>query len=197
VRLSARERFSLAHELGHILLDQRFEWHPAEGKEYYMCEEFCDIFAAHLLVPELVLNGLVISTCKQANETLTMIVSQCHVSREVAARRLVETYGGLGYFEGVQSTNADGATVIALDWGTSSIENLRLTRFMHLTADDQLGKLLLTSQKSADWLEPKQSFLPGIGIVGGSVLNRNYKVSIISLGPPAVLLKKRLSMVKE
>jgi Zn-dependent peptidase ImmA (M78 family) len=49
--LSARERFSIAHEIAHWVIWRRFGSLPSSGTEYWWHETVCNEFAAGLLVP--------------------------------------------------------------------------------------------------------------------------------------------------
>src|SRR5687768_8121290 len=43
--LTPRERFTIAHELGHVLIDLKFGWLPTTRDEYYAREMWCNEFA--------------------------------------------------------------------------------------------------------------------------------------------------------
>src|ERR1044071_2809653 len=51
-KLSARVRFTIAHELGHVLIDKHYGIRPRTRGEYWSHEHLCDRFAAVLLVPD-------------------------------------------------------------------------------------------------------------------------------------------------
>lgn len=46
------ERFLIAHELGHLLIERRFATFPLDNSEYWEYENLCDYFARVLLLPE-------------------------------------------------------------------------------------------------------------------------------------------------
>jgi Zn-dependent peptidase ImmA (M78 family) len=46
-----RERFTVAHELGHWILWKRLNYLPTSKSEYWDLEAHCDYFASHLLIP--------------------------------------------------------------------------------------------------------------------------------------------------
>lgn len=47
------ERFLIAHELGHLVLDRRCDSRPLGKSEYWQHEELCDSFARWLLLPSV------------------------------------------------------------------------------------------------------------------------------------------------
>jgi hypothetical protein len=51
-KFSSIQRFLLAHELGHLLLEREFSATPASESDYWQFEELCDYFARALLLPE-------------------------------------------------------------------------------------------------------------------------------------------------
>lgn len=71
-----RQRFTIAHELGHILLKHYFK-----NKEYNQLEKEANMFAARLLMPMCILNALNYTTAEQIAQT-------CLVSLESANWRL-------------------------------------------------------------------------------------------------------------
>lgn len=91
--LPARARFTIAHELGHIILGHvkpgsvttvNREPHPNDAPE----EQAANQFAARLLAPACVLWGLDVHTPEE-------IISLCHISRQAAifrADRMEELY---------------------------------------------------------------------------------------------------------
>lgn len=71
-----RQRFTTAHEIGHILLKHNFK-----NLTYEQLEQEANMFAARILMPMCVLNTL---NC----ETVEQIVNLCNVSFESATIRL-------------------------------------------------------------------------------------------------------------
>jgi hypothetical protein len=92
----SRQRFTLAHELGHILIP----WHtgsivdhldPDENSEiegYWAMEQEANAFAAELLMPAEWVKELVSSTTNLA-KVHRMVVTECDVSLQAAAIRVV------------------------------------------------------------------------------------------------------------
>jgi Zn-dependent peptidase ImmA (M78 family) len=151
----------MAHELGHILLCERFGWNPDNGRDYYRCEDWCDLFAAHLLLPQQALARLEFDAANKALISVGRLAAECKVSLEVAARRVVPQVDGLAFFQGKEKTNAKCERVMELDWGTSSIPELHLNRHLHLKEDHPLGGALLTRSRG-HWTQEFR--VPGIGL---------------------------------
>ena len=74
----ARLNFTLAHELGHIVLRHREEDPAAEAE--------ADCFASHLLCPEVVVK---LAACRSAE----LLAQLCYVSRPAAERAMARTKG--------------------------------------------------------------------------------------------------------
>jgi len=70
-KLHARERFTLAHELGHVILDHKGSSAAEEAE--------ADWYAACFLVPQEILNH---------TRNATALARMCYVTRSMAARRL-------------------------------------------------------------------------------------------------------------
>ena len=89
---SGRRRFTIAHELGHAVLTVRGD---ADVTESYGLEQFCDIFAGALLMPEACLPKL---PSPVTVEALRDIARRFEVSLPTAAIRLQRAYGGFRAF---------------------------------------------------------------------------------------------------
>src|SRR5262245_41833523 len=50
--LTWRERFTVAHEVAHYLVETRLSYRPRSRREYWALEATCNALAARLLVPE-------------------------------------------------------------------------------------------------------------------------------------------------
>jgi hypothetical protein len=95
-RLSARERFTVAHEIAHALIDKRFELRPTRAREYWALERVCDEYAADLLVPPM--QAEIFAAARKSPAELAGVIvglaSDFEVSHAVAARRIVECLDG-------------------------------------------------------------------------------------------------------
>jgi hypothetical protein len=94
--LSARERFTVAHEIAHALIDERFELRPTRSRDYWALEGVCDEYAADLLLPRMqpeIFAGAHQSPVELA-DVIVRLASHFRVSHAVAARRLVGCLNG-------------------------------------------------------------------------------------------------------
>ncbi len=89
--LSSRQRFTIAHEIGHYLLERWGIPHPAGKREYWMRERLCNRFAAALLVPDTAVRYAVAPHPTSSGDLygrLRLIVDRAGVSPEVACKRI-------------------------------------------------------------------------------------------------------------
>lgn len=90
--LSSRERFTVAHEVGHYLVEGRFGFRPRSKGEYWRLEEICNEFAGALLVPKSAVTEILRKDAVDASELLVElqnVVDRSSVSFEVASRRMI------------------------------------------------------------------------------------------------------------
>jgi hypothetical protein len=139
--LNHRERFTVAHELGHGLLIRRFAWNPSAGEEHRTCELLCDQFAANLLIPDSLLPKLQIQNAAEVISTVMVISRLYQVSREVAARRLADYYRNINILCGSATVNAKKEEVIEVFWSTGLILGETLNRRKHIKISSPIGEL--------------------------------------------------------
>lgn len=90
--LTPRERFTIAHELGHYLIHMRFSFKPTSRREYWRLEEICNEFAATLLAPQRAVDAALRTDPQKAADVLSSIQElrrSTRISFEAASRRLV------------------------------------------------------------------------------------------------------------
>jgi hypothetical protein len=87
-----RERFTLAHEIGHYCALRRFNLRPRSRSEYWRLEQACDDFAGRLLVGDDDVDRFTedVSTPTQVMSAIRQLGDACEVSFPVAAHRLVD-----------------------------------------------------------------------------------------------------------
>lgn len=88
-----RQRFTIAHELGHICLNQLagpFTYHElAQTKDAYFEEEFlCDLFASSILMPKSVIKKYLEHEENISLKTINRIATDFKVSKSAVLRRL-------------------------------------------------------------------------------------------------------------
>jgi hypothetical protein len=140
---SPGERFTIAHELGHVIIDKKIGWSPSSNSEYHQREKWCNLFAANLLVPTKHLEDLNIASPVYLMEVTEKLRHRFGVSAEVTARRLSQVHQGIAIFQGKKKKNADNQLVVEINWSGCSINSLRLTRHRHLLFETVLGSKLL------------------------------------------------------
>jgi hypothetical protein len=127
-RAKHRERFTLAHELGHVLIEEKFGWTPTNDREYYQREEWCNKFAARLLVPDAPLQKCRMDSITLAIRSVLWLARTCFVSREVAARRLTEYSPQFGLAELEERRHSDGTKKVHVRWATPEMPERGLRR---------------------------------------------------------------------
>jgi len=158
-RLEApRTRFTLAHELGHVLLDRAFGLRAANDAEYWQHEDWCNRFAAQLLVPSsAVKRSRASASPNSCLSALWKVSAGCCVSAEVAARRLVETMAGTTFLALGRGTDAKGRDVFRVRWVASSDSGVCFSRRQNLSAHHPLAVALQEQRNTFELLEPARS----------------------------------------
>lgn len=123
-----RERFTLAHELAHVLIEERLAWHPTSRREYFVREEWCNRFANRLLVPERLVRKCKVDQPSAAFRSVLWISNSCTVSKEVAARRLATAYPGFGMAELNSQLQSSKGVVTQIAWAAPEAPELGLRR---------------------------------------------------------------------
>ena len=91
-----RRRFSVAHELGHILLFTAVADHPDLVKQlrsqeiFGRVERLCNLGAAHILMPTAPFTDALDALGSPSKDTVESLASRFNVSLETAARRITE-----------------------------------------------------------------------------------------------------------
>lgn len=93
----ARQRFTIAHELGHYLVAARIGYRPGSVREYWSLEAECQAFAAALLSPPDAVAAVLRPPPECASQIAAAIdhlASSTGLALEAAARRIVEALEG-------------------------------------------------------------------------------------------------------
>jgi hypothetical protein len=143
-----RQRYTIAHEIGHYLIEARVGFRPGSPREYWMVEELCQVFAANLLCPRRLIEEALSSRPRTPADLLfasDWLMAAASLSIEAAVRRVVETID------------------IPVAVGALSIEREDVAR----PAKPRIGTLM--------WLHANRSWIPpgrGQSIRKDHVLNR-------------------------
>ena len=89
---SVDERFTIVHELGHIVLERDYGIAPESDDAYWRSEEWCDTFAARLLVPDDAVPRAATPDPSSLVVWITTISGRCGAPWEAVARRIAEAY---------------------------------------------------------------------------------------------------------
>ncbi|MGH9891447.1 MAG: ImmA/IrrE family metallo-endopeptidase [bacterium] len=91
LRLTPRERFTIAHEIGHYFVAARFAFKPGSNREYWALEDLCNDFARSLLAPREALVRVLKhepTSAKDLAEMTESLSELTQLSLEPAARRI-------------------------------------------------------------------------------------------------------------
>lgn len=173
--LTPRERFTIAHELAHILLCERYSWNPKGRRDYYVCEDWCDAFAAELLVPELKVDELELRSARDGFLAVNMLSAKLHVSKEVVARRVSSKAPGFIFIQAQEALDAKSKRVMRVLWAVSSLNDVSLNRFAHLNSNHPLGAPLLKRRTIGG---PQGFHIPGVGEAFGQATKGRWIVAV-------------------
>lgn len=128
--LTPRERFSVAHELGHWLLFNQFNVEPQlDERLYWAQEDTVNTFAAHLLVPNWLARNWLEGTedgSPISPFALRSWATQSRVSEEVAGKALARYRSTIGFLKLLpMQRKRDGARVLQV-LSSAAGEGLRL-----------------------------------------------------------------------
>lgn len=100
--LSPRERFTIAHELGHFFIQRRFGVRPGSEGEYWRIEGLCNRFAGRLLLPPSVVADALSPSPNSSARLLWMarrLSGRHSVSFQVAGNEIVSYFNDASFFE--------------------------------------------------------------------------------------------------
>lgn len=148
--LTPRERFSIAHELGHWLLLDRLGIDPQQGgRSYWVQEEAVNAFAGKLLVPDWLAEDWLGDTRQEEpvpTFALRKWAEQSRVSEEVVAKALVRHRDQIGFLRLLPSVRKrDGLPVLQAILSARGAR-LELPNERSHLADPELMDLVNTSQ---------------------------------------------------
>lgn len=141
---ASRERFTLAHELAHVLIEEKLGWSPTTEREYYQREDWCNKFAAQLLVPTPLAQKCRMNSISAAIQSVLWLSRSCGVSREVAARRLAEIWPLFGLSELEECTDRKGSSKVRVRWATPEIAEYGLRRRRLLDRSNSIAEAVFS-----------------------------------------------------
>lgn len=91
---AARQRYTIAHELGHYVIEAWTGYRPSTRRDYWLLETACQRFAADLLAPRQVVEsalGAAVPSPVALMEAIDRLIAMTDLSLEAAARRTIDT----------------------------------------------------------------------------------------------------------
>lgn len=141
---SVRDRFSIAHELAHVLCDRRGVGQPRRKTEYWRLEDLCDEMANRILIPETVETVPKTPTDAYSAYLAVVAVSRaCTVSAESAARAVVRDSPTVTMVASLRrSVNPSTKTEGYVVWTTGSVRGVELKPGSAIRQRHQLADVL-------------------------------------------------------
>lgn len=149
-RLSPLERFYVAHEVAHALIDRRTAWSPSDQREYFEREDWCNRLAAIILVPPLAVQGerTSLENVLASGSALSRLATACGVPREAAAIG-AQCAGVQKVFFGLQHTRRkNGEPVWRTLWVSTPTPELGLTKSKMHDRDEPLSLLAYEASRA-------------------------------------------------
>ena len=143
--LTPRERFTLAHEIAHAVIEMELPLRPKRNAEYWALEERCDRFAVQLLVPENIVHSYQ-SGCATAEGLITASIAlsrEADVSLACAARRLVESTSGCAAWGLREHSSRDDTVRWRVIWDIENPAHFKLRRPAYLRVHHVLASIVV------------------------------------------------------
>jgi hypothetical protein len=160
-RLSGRDRFTVAHELGHLVLYRSGVAGPRTRSDYWRLEEVCNWFAGQLLISDFELEGVFLSGKATTAAELLLKTKQLSktlfISFEACARRVTEWVVGSALVR-VRVPSGDHPVPV-VEWATESKPWLIIGRGKRLTSDHPLFDLVVEHPEE-NWPAVKEATIP-------------------------------------
>jgi hypothetical protein len=143
--LTAIDRFTAAHELGHFLLITHWNYSPSikNKRDYYECEELCNQFASRLLIDRDAVESLVIQSPRECLGVIRDLAKRYLVSNEAVARAIVETHSKVSVCAFMNSPNGGWTR----SWGVSSLKGITRFGVKHVNCYSICAEMKAMSEK--------------------------------------------------
>jgi Zn-dependent peptidase ImmA (M78 family) len=145
-----RRRFTVAHELGHYLVESRLDFRPTTSREYWMLEDECQTFAAALLAPPAAVGRAIGDGAGEPSgliDAVARLASLAGIAVEGAARRIVEyveTPTVLALIDLGESTGTPGSASVV--WLHGSKGTLSAGRGRRIRTHDALATVVVRAR---------------------------------------------------
>ncbi len=142
--LNARQRFAVAHELAHHILDQRGCVQPDRGRGYWRIEDACNRFAAALLIPDVAVRWASTSACDSADlfSRISVVVDRARVSYQAVCRRLEAHLDNWESWEIADPPVGRAEVAGVVVWNVGDLRRLDLRRPAHVPPEHSLAPLV-------------------------------------------------------
>ena len=152
-RLTSSERFTIGHELAHILVDIRFDWKPVNRAEYHALEDACDQFAAKLLLPDDAILSAPPTTPFEVVHTVTGLGRKWRLPLAKVALRICDAHPKFGVLGGIVTENSRKQDVIAVNWARGAFSQIGVHGNAHIPFGGELCDTLRRSFVAGRGLE--------------------------------------------
>ncbi len=150
--LNPRDRFTIAHELGHILLFKKFKLAPTSksDNDYQACEQLCHDFAGRILIPSEYLRDIVADSPRSLYQQLSLKSKLLNVSFAAIAHRVSTFVPNIALFFGCEAKNQAQQDVFRVLWCAHSISGLQLSSYLHIFPTDAIGSIVFGVLRSSN-----------------------------------------------
>lgn len=136
------ERFLIAHELGHYVIELEFSPNPINNKEHRQWEDLCNYFARILLLPDTYISRKTrnLSANPKSILGLTRVIArEAQVNWETAAYRITDLYPQFAFFKiNIDRFISDHPQFVIT---TSTLPNKK-ERKRSFSTDNEFGRML-------------------------------------------------------
>lgn len=158
--LTTRERFSVAHELGHYFAFKNFNALPVrrevDPREYRKQERCMDAFAASLLVPDWLSKRWLESVSNEKpvspSRLQTWAAKQCGVSSEVVAKALTRVEPSIGFLKAAEAIRLANDKRLFVVFYSSYGAELQLPN-LHSYIEDDAFTNKINGTSGVHWIE--------------------------------------------
>jgi hypothetical protein len=172
--LTDRERFTVAHEIAHYLIEARVDVRPRSGGEYWRLEEVCNEFASRLLLPDSFVEettGDIEASAERTLSAVNELAKRARVSHEVVARRLSTSVPFPILVAGLDLSGRSATVHGSVTWCVQTYEWKRIGARMKIKDDSPLrsaAQSALARSEGEGWpLEVDDAILAAVRRLAG------------------------------
>lgn len=149
---NSMERFAVAHEIAHIVMEREYGDAVLADADEYLVERWCNLFAARVLLPDSRLDAVKWENAISLVYLIDDLSKSGGVSRPVVAKRLIERGLHACILSGRVGKNSKGQSVFVVSWSASDLSMLHVNEHSHLREDHPLGRLIIgMDRQSVRW----------------------------------------------